>query len=222
MDEKLTKAKLYKKIHKPFLEMGYLEFACKNLWYGIYVKNVAEGWYLTVGPVIHRFYDDLFTTDMWLSKNTLINRANMPWDSSFRPENILKCDWWEGLPQESVDDFLTKFRNICEPKVISQISVIAEILEANKYVSEVAQLNTGVYNKYVELFGDPSESFDNFNLQKPIKTPDSWYMASEKYFEKNGSQNFSSGKIADTTFVQWITREYALRMKNESLTENRQ
>ena len=218
MEEKLTKAKLYRKIHKPFLEMGYLEFASKNIFYGMYVKAIDDGWYLALLPVIHRFFNDQFTIDMWLSKNTLMNGSLQPWHTcGIRPGYFLeeaRDVWWEGLCQESFDDFLNRFCNIAEPKVISQVNAISEIVESSKHVSEVVQINAGVYNEYVKLFGNPSDSFESFNLQKPIKTPDSWFIAETKYYEQQGSiEKYADGMAADMAFMEWMAREYASRMK---------
>ena len=212
MEEKLTKAKLYRKIYKPFLEMGYLEFACK-MRNGIFVKYLGDGWYLSVCPVIFSLYYDLFTADMWLNKHTWMNSE--PFKCFSRPEDKVYSNefmGWQGLNQDSLDDFLAKFP-IAESNLIEQTGRLSSYVESSKRATETINVNAGVYNEYVKLFGNPSEGFESFNLQKPIKTPDQWFVAAREYKEHNPSMWFAYEMAADMAFREWMAREYASRMK---------
>ena len=214
MEEKLTSAKLYRKIHKPFLEMGFLEFAYNHM----YVKVVADGWYLSVVPNIHRFYNDQFTMEIFLSKETLLGDMydHASFSCNLRPSDFLDKShdwWWEGLRQESFDDFLCKFRHIVESQIITEINNLSGIVNESRWIAHIVNVNKGVCEEYFHLFGDPSLFFSSLNLQKPIKTPESWITAAEKYYECNNPAHLSSWKAGNMAFMEWMAREYASRMK---------
>ena len=70
---KLTKAKLIKAV-KPKLEsLGYTFIKDSTSGaQGLFGKKIDSDMYLMLGLTIHRFYDDQFTGDFYLSTNTLI------------------------------------------------------------------------------------------------------------------------------------------------------
>ena len=217
MEEKLTSAKLYRKIHKPFLEMGFLEFVSAG--FHLYTKVVAEGWYLTVLPNIDRFYDDQFTMQMFLCKETLLGDYYNHTVAlcNLRPHHFLEelsyDYWWSGLQQKSFDDFLDKFSNIVEQRIYDKINELSEIVNASEWIKQIVTINNGVYSEYLRTFGSPSDIFENIDIKKPIKTPKLWIEATEKYYEQNGPFKLFSGLAADMAFREWMAREYASRMK---------
>ena len=91
---KLTKAKLINATRDELIEMGYREVkdtvSGAN---GLFIKPIPEGFFLSLGLTISKFYDTRFTASLYLSKTTR-------WGSS-----------WGDIPYESyrrVGRFLTK------------------------------------------------------------------------------------------------------------------
>ncbi len=70
---KLNKRILNKLVGPPLIARGFTEFKdtiCGTS--GLFVKRVDNGLYLSLGMNIHRFYDSMFTCDLYLSGTTRI------------------------------------------------------------------------------------------------------------------------------------------------------
>ena len=118
---KLTKAKLIQAI-KPGLEkLGYVYLRDSIMaTQGLFGKKISNGMYLTLALTIHRFYDDAFTGDFYLSKTTMIGACwgDIPKECYKRPGYFLSKEeldsmkqkapdiWWSGLNEESVASFV--------------------------------------------------------------------------------------------------------------------
>lgn len=214
---KLTKAILNKKVHSALLDMGYIEIFDSG--WNLYGKYLGDGWYLVLNLTIHRFYDDQFTADVNLSKHAKQNDLyfDSPMACFTRLENYIvpqRTDWWQGLEEESVNDFLSSLKEL-EPLIINSIQELAPIVEQSERVSNIVRVNKGVFEKYVNMFGSPAHTYDNFNLKKPIRTPDEWFIAAEQYFKDNESLVRDVACRCEThaklAFREWFLREYALR-----------
>lgn len=214
---KLTKAILNKKVHNALLDMGHIEIFDSG--WNLYGKYLGDGWYLILNLTIHRFYDDQFTTDINLSKHAGQNdfAYDAPMACFSRLEDYLKPrrdQWWQGLEEDSLNDFLSTLKEV-EPIIINSKQALAPIVENSERVSTIVKVNKGVFEKYVDLFGSPSHSYNHFNLRKPIRTPDEWFIAAKQYFNDKesfiGDLAYSCETHAKTAFREWFLREYALR-----------
>ena len=120
---KVTKAKLIKALKCEMENLGFYWFKDSiSGAQGLFAKKVDDALYLTVGMTIHRYYDDAFTADLYLSKTTNIycTWGDIPKDCIERPgflmteEELAKYKegnndiWWSC--EKSLDDFLLSIR----------------------------------------------------------------------------------------------------------------
>lgn len=87
---KLTKAKLNRLVRKGIENLGYTYFK-NNFYQGLYAKYLGDGFYLTIGLIIDRYYDDAFTAQMYLSNTTSIGESGVdfPISADTRPGFLL-------------------------------------------------------------------------------------------------------------------------------------
>lgn len=127
---------------KPYLEnIGYTYFSHKKDWSGgCFVKKIND-MYLTLGMNIHRYYDSMFTCDMYFSTNTRIGClwGDMPRSCYFRPCMMLsECerfnlfnekysDIWFDATKENSFKMLIKSILITEKKISSNKQLIHSV-----------------------------------------------------------------------------------------------
>lgn len=210
----LTKAILNRKLHPVLLEMGYLEFF--NPGWTLYGKYLGNGWYLQLNLTIHRYYDDQFTADVYLSKHTWINdcRGDTPHGCFTRLEDYTspaRTDWWEGLVDESVADFIATLKE-AEPRIIASISTLEAGMQTSICVTNIIKTTKCVVEEYNEQYGTPTPAYHDLNLRKPLRTPEEWIEASKKYFDRGEPQLLYCGDYlmhAKLAFKEWVMREHA-------------
>jgi hypothetical protein len=158
---KLSKAKLIKLV-KPKLEsLGFTEFKdTKSGLQGLFIKKINQDLYLTLGLTIHRYYENAFTGDFYLSKCTIIGATwgDIPNESYKRPGYLLTDEersiypedeinvkgsydiWWDGSDEKTVSDFL-RVIELTESRFINQTELFKKIEDSKevKILSEYAQ-----------------------------------------------------------------------------------
>lgn len=210
---KLTKAKLIKLV-KPGLEkLGFTEFKeTTEGTQGLFIKKLENGLYLTLGLIIHRYYDDAFTGAFYLSKTTRWSSVwgDIPNDSYKRPGHLLTEEelsiyhkdetnikgvydiWWNGSDEKSVLDFLqtldlTELRFINQPELLKKIEQSQEIQTLFGYSEAV--------KKTVSL-NETSGSYSFLPTKEVDKIPLVWFKASEKILKENkGILNANTVKL---------------------------
>lgn len=210
---KLTKAKLIKLL-KPNLEkLGFTEFKeTTEGSQGFFVKKVENGFYLTLGLIIHRYHDSAFTGAFYLSKTTRWASVwdDIPNDSYKRPGHLLTDEersiypedeinvkgaydiWWDGSDKKSVLDFL-RVVELTEPRFISQPELIQKIEDSQ----EVKTLSN--YSEAVKNIIDTNQISGVYSFlptKEVDKIPLIWFKASEKVLkESKGILNVNTVKL---------------------------
>jgi hypothetical protein len=194
----ITKAKLLKLLNPHLKKLGFIEFKDSNLGFqGLFCKKIKNGLYLTLGLTIHRYYDNFFTGDYYLSKNTIIGATwgDIPNESYERigfllkdteraiyPEDEINVKgthdiWWNASEEKSVLDFL-RVIELTEPRFINQPELLLKIRESQ----EVKILFT--YSKEVrEMVA--SNLLNETTEKKHGETPKIWLTAAEQVLKNN-------------------------------------
>lgn len=201
---KLSKAKLIKLV-KPWLEeLGYREFKeTIEGSQGFFVKKLEKGLYLTLGLIIHRYYDNAFTGAFYLSKTTRWASVwgDIPNESYKRPGHLLTDEersiytedeinikgaydiWWDGADEKSVLDFLriielTESRFINQPELLHKIEQSQEVQILSNYSEAV---------KRIAATNQINGSFSFLPSKEVDKIPVIWFKAAEKVLKENKS-----------------------------------
>ena len=145
---KLTKAKLIKLVKPKFTSLGFTEFT-DRYWQGFFAKKIPDDLYLTIGLIIHRYYDSMFTANFYLSKHTSIAAVwgDIPRECYQRPGRFLSIEerqfyldkdyhvegmdvWWDASDEQAVLSFL-RVIELTEPRFINQPGLIPKIEQSN-------------------------------------------------------------------------------------------
>ncbi len=215
---KLTKKKLEKVLTPSLEKLGYTRFKDTTSGFqGLFVKKVSSDLFLTLGLTIHRYYDDSFTGNFYLSKTTCIGSVwgDIPEKSyvrigylltdeelkNYREEGAIWRDvWWEGLVPASVDDFVFRVQQ-CEPRFCNDTKLREQIEKS----LEVKKL----YEYSVKVMGivDNLPMRDNYDFipQREIDDiPMKWFKAAEDVLcLSHGIVNKNTVKhLASDAFIQ--------------------
>jgi len=216
---KLTKAKLISRVKPGLTLLGYHWFkdsitGCD----GLFVKKLPNNFYLSIGMNIHRFYEDCYTCDYYLSLTTCINClwGDIPALSSKRPGELLSDEeigssrnhdiWWSG--DSSIVEFLSVIK-ITEPRFINNMELLNDIKRSND-VNLLYKLASETINSVDNLPNiiysyTPPKDIDNI--------PQKWFLAAEFVLKKFGDDiNFHQVKrLAADAY-----RQYVLSKESES------
>ena len=195
---KLTKAKLIRVV-KPGLEkLGYslLKDSISGA-QGLFGKKLSNGMYLTLGMTIHRFYDDAFTGNFYLSKTTdwAACWGDIPKNCYKRPGYFLSQEelafmkekapdiWWSGFNEDSVSSFIEVVEKT-EPRFLSQEGLMEKI----EHSSDVNMLyETSRRMKDIVLNGEiMNESFQFLPKRNIDDIPMEWFKAAETVLLERG------------------------------------
>lgn len=195
---KLTKKKLIQAVRPGLEKLGYLYLKDSvSGAQGLFGKKLPNGMYLTLGGTIHRFYDDAFTGDFYLSKTTE-NAAcwgDIPKDCYERPGYFLSKEelasmnekspdiWWSGFNEESVSSFI-EVVNKAEPRFLAQEGLMERIEQS----SDVNMLYTrSLKVKELVLKGEKLEgSFEYLPQRNVDDIPMDWFKAAEIVIRQRG------------------------------------
>ncbi|MCT1532164.1 hypothetical protein ACS126_08175 [Sphingobacterium lactis] len=201
---KLSKSRLIKLL-KPSLEaLGYKEFKDSILGcQGCFCKKVENDYYLTLGMIIHRYYDYAFTGEFYLSKTTRWSTVwgDIPKKSFERPGYFLTQEelasykedlvnvsgnpdiWWNGGDEQSVIKFLDTIK-LTEVRFLRQPNLIKEISQS-KIVEKMY-----LYGKETERLvrkGKLEEVFKFVPSKEKDDIPVEWFKASEIVLRRNNA-----------------------------------
>lgn len=110
MGEKLKKRTLVKKLTPYMEEMGYTMIKC-GFGQGTFSKKVADDIYFTVDYVIHRFYDDQFTSDIYYAKSVHLYEDYYKYGRARLGCVILGSDtWWQALDDTEFLDYIATLK----------------------------------------------------------------------------------------------------------------
>ena len=189
---KLTKAILIKSLKSGMKDLGFHWFKDSITGaQGLFAKKADEDLYLTVGMTIHRYYDDAFTADLYLSKTTTIYCTwdDIPNDCQKRPNELLQENdgvvnrqngWWSC--EDSLDDFLFAIRlsapRMCGNKeLIRRINNSKEIIFLQAIASKIKMNINCLPN--ISYSYIPEREIDNIPLD--------WFKAAEWTLREMGS-----------------------------------
>ena len=192
---KLTKALLIKSIRPGMESLGFRWFKDSiSGAQGLFAKKVNDDLYLTVGMTIHRYYDDAFTADLYLSKTTTLycTWGDIPSDCSIRPGQLMTDKelqkyedgytqdiWWKC--EDSVDDFLHALQ-LTEPRLCNNEDLIKRI-NSSKDIDELSTISDRIKEKHNSV---PDMDY-SFIPEKEIDIiPLDWFKASEYVLRKMG------------------------------------
>lgn len=219
---KLTKAKLIKRV-KPGLELlGYYWFkdsitGCD----GLFVKKLPNNFYLSLGMIIHRFYEDCYTCDYYLSLTTCINSiwGDIPMLSSRRPGELLTDEeispahnhdiWWSG--ETSVENFLSVIR-VTEARFIDNLELLNDIKKSKdvntlyKLADETIKIVDNLPN--ITYSYAPKKDVDNI--------PQKWFWAAETVLKsyEDETNNHRVRRLAADAYRQYVLSNLA-KMGNQ-------
>ena len=221
---KLSKAKLIKLVKPKLEDLGFTEFKdTKSGSQGLFIKKLKNGFYLTFGLIIHRYYDSAFTGAFYVSKTTKWASVwgDIPNESYKRPGYFLTNEelsvylednlnvkgsrdiWWDGSDEKSVLDFL-RIVELTEPRFINQPELLEKI-EKSEEINILAN-----YSRAVKKIVSENKIQEDLYSHQPAKEIDGipfvWFKASEKVLkESKGILNSDSviGLAADA-YRQYI------------------
>jgi len=150
---------------------------------GLYVKKINKTLYLTVGMTIHRYYDDAFTADLYLSKNTTIYCTwnDIPNDCIKRPNELLqesdgvinyKKSWWSS--EDSINDFLLAI-HLSEQRMCKDEELIKRI-NNSKEVANLCNISSLIKMNIDNL---PDMSFSFIPPKEIDNIPFDWFKSTE-------------------------------------------
>ena len=204
---------------RPILaEKGYVEFKWDD---GFFCKKIDDFFYLCMSPNIHRFYDDQFTVDLYLSNVIAVNLwyGDIPWDCCTRPGHLLSKEekirrynsvisdvWWSFFDEEERNDFLEVLL-IAESRIPERCPFLREKLEKSKDIKDVRSKIDCIIDMAT------NESFDQdaayrFIPERKGKTPEKWYYASEYYLTQCAHETkglkFKVSRFANRAYSHYV------------------
>lgn len=181
---KLTKTILIKTIKPGMENLGFHWFKDSiSGAQGLFSKKIDDALYLTVGMTIHRYYDDAFTADWYLSSTTTIycTWGDIPNDCRKRPEDLLqekdgvlnyKDGWWSC--GNSLQDFFLALR-LSEPRMYGDEDLIRRIHNSK----EITYMRN-ISRKIIKRIGNLPDITYSFVPAKEIDDiPLDWFKAAE-------------------------------------------
>jgi len=218
---KLTKKKLLRLITPHFIANDYTLFYGKNgIFSSLFVKR-KEDLFLSVCMNIHRFYDDQFTADLYLSTMTRFacTWGDIPKRCYTRPGwylteeelskylrdgNVFPDIWWDSSP-ESIEAFISILK-IAEKRMFEDHELIENIHKSK----ELVQLTNNTFSviKAVEAHNQKENRLSLSNTGNVhLKPPECWYEEAELFW-RNKKDNYSQMAIVD--LAQDAYRMYVL------------
>lgn len=219
---KLNKKKLSNIVGQDLIGLGYKKF--EDGFFGsdgLFIKQVSEGLFLTLGLTISKFYESSFTGSYYLSKSTRWGAVwgDIPKESYKRISFFitdeekkslfdeadklegLRDAWWDAFNTNSVMRFLHAVR-LSEKRFVEQPMLIQNVensIDGNmlaEYISTVHSL--------FNIAGDIKHDFKFIPPNQIKNIPIEWFKAAELAIIKNGSiLNANTVKLlaADAWFV---------------------
>jgi hypothetical protein len=202
---KLSSQKLSALLREELREMGYIEFKDRfRVSNCLFIKPLAEDFYLSLGLTISRFYENRFTADFYLSKVTVWAAmwGDIPSSCYKRIGHFLNKDerhkylgpeycnpgnmdaWWSPLESNWESHFLEVIR-ITEGRFINTPNLLLEIAQSEE-VNEMFQDSSSVRELVCS-----KDDVEELNLTKGTSIiSEEWLNAAEIVLKrKNGLLN---------------------------------
>lgn len=157
---------------------------------GLFAKKISDKYYLTLGLTIHRYYEDAFTGDFYLSTNLLWASTGLgyPWLICYKRigEYLTKDElaslrnhdgWWRGEKPNSVKEFismvaLSEARFLATPKLFKEIDNSKGITNDTRTINLIKELVARGDEIVFDFKEQPNKEIDGI--------PMIWFKAAEK------------------------------------------
>ena len=214
---KLNKRILNKLVGPHLIARGFTEFKdsiCGTS--GLFVKQVDNGLYLSLGLNIHRFYDSMFTCDLYLSRTTRIYSCwgDIPNACCTRPGQLLNSDellkfssdnecvrdlWWDASNGNEIKCFFEVLdiaiaRHIANDLLIASLQKSEDLTKLCKQVSSVIEMiRYGSLDSQYSYRFIPDREIDGIPME--------WFCAAEIVLRKD--------KIVETKYLSNLVKQLA-------------
>ena len=196
-----------------FEKLGYHHF--KDNLFPLYAKKIREGWFLSLGLTIHRFYDDQFTVDLFLARYVAMNYLSfdIPKDSSKRIGELLSekerldyfgdsiIDHWWSLYNDSPEESIVELVKLVEPRLSNDKDLMDRIMksrEAQQTYDDVQE----VTRAFVSGCYSHNPDYCPFNPKNDI--PIDWFWAAETIMRNQGRHPSWVQKVAEQAYRQFV------------------
>lgn len=214
---KLNKRTLNKLVGPPLIARGFTEFKdsiCGTS--GLFVKQVDNGLYLSLGLNIHRFYDSMFTCDLYLSRTTRIYSCwgDIPSACCTRLGQLLNSDellkfssdnecvrdlWWDASNGNEICRFFEVLdiaiaRHIANDLLIASLQKSEDLTKLCKQASSVIEMiRCGSLDSQYSYHFIPDREIDGIPME--------WFCAAEIVLRKD--------KITETKYLSNLVKQLA-------------
>lgn len=214
---KLSKKTLIRLVKPQLIAMGFTEF--KDSIFGtsgLFINKVDHGLYLSLGMNIHRFYESLFTCDLFFSRTTRIYSCwgDIPRNCCMRPGYLLNNDellkyskgedmapdiWWDASNEDDINNFF-KVLNLTIPRhtannllinLLYESDDLTRLCELSSLVIEM--IRCGELDDHYPYSFIPCREIDNI----PMK----WFCAAEIILRKE--------RINETKYLSNLVKQLA-------------
>ena len=197
---KLNKRILNKLVGPHLIARGFTEFKdsiCGTS--GLFVKQVDNGLYLSLGLNIHRFYDSMFTCDLYLSRTTRIYSCwgDIPSACCTRLGQLLNSDellkfssdnecvrdlWWDASNGNEISFFevldIAIARHIANDLLIASLQKSEDLTKLCKQASSVIEMiRCGSLDSQYSYHFIPDREIDGIPME--------WFCAAEIVLRKD-------------------------------------
>ncbi len=225
---RLNKKRLLKFVRTVMINLGYIEFEDNQVSdANLFVKPQGE-LFLTIGFTIHRYYNDAFTLDYYLSRTTNYGAGwgDIPHNKiRVRPGELMSAQerlaitvdadckinpeitdmWWnafdiEGNPDATSLESLQKTIQLTESRVIGQPEVIDKI-----YASQVLEEQFNIINEVILIaqLEDWIDSLEFLPTRELKGTPLKWFKAAETALKRRNDADICKNS------VRWYAKDAA-------------
>lgn len=214
---KLNKRILNKLVGPHLIARGFTEFKdsiCGTS--GLFVKQVDNGLYLSLGLNIHRFYDSMFTCDLYLSRTTRIYSCwgDIPSVCCTRLGQLLNSDellkfssdnecvrdlWWDASNGNEISRFFEVLdiaiaRHIANDLLIASLQKSEDLTKLCKQASSVIEMiRCGSLDSQYSYHFIPDREIDGIPME--------WFCAAEIVLRKD--------KIVETKYLSNLVKQLA-------------
>ena len=214
---KLNKRILNKLVGPHVIARGFTEFKdsiCGTS--GLFVKQVDNGLYLSLGLNIHRFYDSMFTCDLYLSRTTRIYSCwgDIPSACCTRLGQLLNSDellkfssdnecvrdlWWDASNGNEISRFFEVLdiaiaRHIANDLLIASLQKSEDLTKLCKQASSVIEMiRCGSLDSQYSYHFIPDREIDGIPME--------WFCAAEIVLRKD--------KIIETKYLSNLVKQLA-------------
>lgn len=201
---------LIKELTPVFESAGFLSFKESGL-KGFFVQKVSDGFYLCGTPIIHRFYDDKYTLDLYYANHLAMYACNydMPYQSCIRIGDYIsereRLNHWGDSFADRWWSLYTNDEKTVNTKGLMHLGqllelIIPRIIDNDVLETQIKHSKRAAFlgNEEIETIACYTENTHRSDLQylpSPQKTrysiPQEWFMAAEKIIadEECGEEN---------------------------------